>query len=198
MPDPVLHLLAGPNGAGKSTLHDTVIGPATHLEFVNADLIAAQRWPEDPAGSSYKAATLAAERRSHLIENRVSFVTETVFSHESKLELVRAAVDAGYLVALYVVAVSEELAVARVNNRVDVGGHLVPEQKIRERYRRLWPLVAAAIDLVDGATGYDNSLAAQPFRVVARFERGWVVGEPDWPAWTPAPLRQAGRRRESS
>jgi len=64
MPDPVLHLLAGPNGAGKSMLHDTVIGPATHLEFVSADLIAAQRWPEDPAGSSYKAASLAAERRS--------------------------------------------------------------------------------------------------------------------------------------
>jgi predicted ABC-type ATPase len=198
MPDPVLHLLAGPNGAGKSTLHDTVIGPATHLEFVNADLIAAQRWPEDPAGSSYKAATLAAERRSHLIENRVSFVTETVFSHESKLELVRAAVGAGYLVTLHVVAVSEELAVARVNNRVDVGGHLVPEHKIRERYRRLWPLVPAALDLVDGATGYDNSLAAQPFRVVARFERGTVVGESDWPAWTPEPLRDAGHLRGSS
>jgi len=43
MADPVLHLLAGPNGAGKSTLHEKVIGPTTHLEFVNADVIGS--WP---------------------------------------------------------------------------------------------------------------------------------------------------------
>jgi hypothetical protein len=60
---------------------------------VNADVIAASRWPDDPVGKSY--AVVAAGRRTELIANRMSFVTETVFSHESKLELVHAAVDAG-------------------------------------------------------------------------------------------------------
>jgi predicted ABC-type ATPase len=192
MSDPVLHLLAGPNGAGKSTLYDTVIGPATHLEFVNADLIAAQRWPEDAAGKSYDAAVVAAGRRSELIEDRTSFVTETVFSHESKLELVHAAVDAGYLVTLHVVMVPEPLAVARVANRVGIGGHTVPEHKIRQRYVRLWPLLVSAIGVVDNATVYDNSRADRPFRVVATFGHGSVVREPDWPAWTPEALRKAG------
>ena len=192
MPDPVLHLVAGPNGAGKTTFYDTVLGPATHLQFVNADIIAAQRWPEDPAGRSYDAAGVAAERRSKLIAHRVSFVAETVFSHESKLELVQAAVDAGYLVTLHVVTVPKALAVARVANRVGVGGHGVPEDKIRERYLRLWPLVAAAIGVVDNAAVYDNSRAERPFRVVATYEHGRVVGEPDWPAWTPKALRTAG------
>lgn len=193
MSDPVLHLLAGPNGAGKSALFATVIGPATHLEFVNADVIAAQRWPEDPAGKSYDAAVVAAGRRAELIEGRVSFVAETVFSHESKLELIQSAVDAAYLVTLHVVTVAEALAVARVANRVSVGGHAVPENKIRKRYLRLWPLVAAAISLVDKATVYDNSRVRRPFRLVATFRDGSVVGEPDWPAWTPEALRLAGQ-----
>lgn len=193
MPDPVLHLVVGPNGAGKSTLHDAVLGPATHLEFVNADVIAAQTWPEDPAGRSYDAAVLAAQRRAELIEARASFVSETVFSHRSKLELVTAAVDAGYLVSLQVVLVPEELAVARVANRVGGGGHTVPEAKIRERYGRLWPLVAEAIAVVDNAHLYDNSRAVKPFRMVATFEHGYAVGAAAWPAWTPAALRHAGR-----
>ena len=64
MSDPVLHLLVGPNGAGKSSLHDLVIGPVTRLELVNADVIAAERWPGDPARRSYDAAVVAATRRS--------------------------------------------------------------------------------------------------------------------------------------
>jgi predicted ABC-type ATPase len=191
MSDPVLHLVAGPNGAGKSTLYVSVIGPATQLEFVNADVISAQRWPDDPVGKSYEAAVVAAERRTELIENRMSFVTETVFSHESKLELVHAALDAGYIVTLHVVMVPKVLAVARVANRVETGGHAVPEDKIRERYRRLWPLVASAISLVDGATVYDNSRLVTPFQIVASFDHGCVAGKPSWPAWTPEALRNA-------
>jgi predicted ABC-type ATPase len=191
MSDPVLHLVVGPNGAGKSTLYERVIGPATHLEFVNADLIAVQRWPEDPAGRSYDAAADAAERRAELIGEGVSFVAETVFSHESKLELVHDAVAAGYLVTLHVVMVPEALAVARVANRVEAGGHTVPKDKIGQRYVRLWPLVAEAVGLVDSAVVYDNTRARRPFWIVARFEHGHVIGEPDWPAWTPKALRAA-------
>lgn len=193
MPQPILHLLAGPNGAGKSTLYEHIIGPTTHLEFVNADVIAATRWPDDAAAMSYDAAVVAAERRAALIDARTSFVTETVFSHRSKLELVHAAVDAGYLVNLHVVVIPEALSVARVANRVEVGGHDVPTEKVRSRYARLWPLVVDAIRSVDVATVYDNSRAASPFRVVARFERGVVVGLPTWPTWTPESLLAATR-----
>jgi predicted ABC-type ATPase len=189
MADPVLHLLAGPNGAGKSTLFEGVIGPTTHLDFVNADNIAQERWPDDPASRSYDAAVIAAERRAELIAARRSFATETVFSHSSKLELVHAAIDAGYLVTLHVVIVPETLAVARVASRVEVGGHTVPEEKVRERYSRLWPLVASAIEVVDSAFVYDNSRGDEPFRVVASFDHGLIVGDAHWPLWTPKALR---------
>jgi predicted ABC-type ATPase len=189
MADPVLHVIAGPNGAGKSTLYDRVIGPVTKLELVNADVIAARDWPDDAAAHAYDALRLAAERRDELLAARTSFVTETVFSHESKVDLVKAAVEAGYLVTLHVVLVPEDLAVARVANRVENDGHDVPEEKVRSRYARLWSLVAEAIELVDEATVYDNSSASEPFRVVASFERGVAVSKPAWPRWTPKELR---------
>ena len=191
MADPVVHLLAGPNGSGKSTLFEAVIGPATHLSFVNADRIAAERWPEDPAGRSYDGAALAAHRRSELLAARASFATETVFSYGSELELVRAARAAGYLVILHVVVVPEELAVARVANRVEFGGHAVAEDKIRSRYHRLWPLVAEAIAVADATFVYDNSTTRPAFRLIARFDHGRLVGDPDWPPWTPPELRRA-------
>jgi predicted ABC-type ATPase len=188
MTDPVLHLIVGPNGAGKSSLFDLVIEPVTHLEFVNADVIAAATYPDDPAGGSYEAARLAADRRSELLTARRSFATETVFSHPSKLEFLRAAVDAGYLTTLHVVVVPEALAVARVANRVANGGHRVPATKVRARYRRLWPLVAEAIGTAASTSVYDNSRASEPFRLVARFECGRLVGDADWPGWTPDAL----------
>lgn len=189
MADPVLHLVVGPNGAGKSTLHELVIEPVTHLEFVNADVIAAEQWPDALADHAYEAAELAAARRDELLAARTSFATETVFSHESKVGLVKAAVAAGYLVTLHVVLVPEDLAVARVANRVEHDGHDVPEEKIRSRYQRLWRLVAEAIGVVDVAHVYDNSSASHPFRLAASFEHGVATTAPAWPAWTPDDLR---------
>ena len=187
MADPVLHLLAGPNGSGKSTLWTEVLEPELHLEFVNADVIAQERWPEGPVRHAYEAAEMAAERRQERIAARRSFATETVFSHESKTELVRAAVEAGYLVILHVIAVPEALAVDRVESRVENGGHAVPEDKIRGRFGRLWAHVADAIPLAERSRVYDNTVAATPFRLVAEFERGALLWS-DWPTWMPEEL----------
>jgi len=188
-PDPVLHLVAGPNGAGKTTLATRVIAPVTHLPFINADVIAAKLWPDAQVEHSYDASRVAAEQRQELIGARASFITETVFSHPSKLALIRDAQAAGYQVMLHVVLVPEGLTVARVGDRVRRGGHTVPEDKIRERYQRLWALVAQARALAERTYIYDNSRAATPLRLVASYERGELVGSTDWPAWTPDALK---------
>ena len=191
--DPVLHVLAGPNGAGKTTFYERVLQPATGLPFVNADVIAARRWPHAAAMHGHEAAQLAAAERARRIADRRSFVAETVFSHESKLQLIRDANDAGFHVTLHVVLIPEELAVARVVDRVANGGHHVPENKIRERYRRLWSLIAEAITLAEQAIVYDNTTATSPFRLVATFVDGRPVDQPTWPKWTPSELTDLTR-----
>jgi predicted ABC-type ATPase len=183
-----LDLVVGPNGAGKSTFVRLTLAPVLpRATFVNADLIAQQRWPDDPESHSYEAARIAAATRGALIARREPFIAETVFSHPSKLDLLREAVPAGYYTAVHVVLVPEALAVARVAARVVAGGHSVPEEKIRGRYRRLWPLVAEALVLADTATVYDNSRRRGP-SVVADFSHGFVVGRPLWPDWAPEAL----------
>src|SRR4051794_6263895 len=190
--DPVLHLVAGPNGSGKTTLVTEVLQPVTHLPFVNADVIAAENWPAAQAEHAYDASAAAARERERLIAARTSFITETVFSHPSKLELIELAQRSGYRVELHVVLLPEQTTVERVRYRVRTGGHRVPVAKIRRRYRRLWPLVARARELADATYVYDNSLAAKPLRLVAEYDHGRPIGTPSLPTWAPAALRGPG------
>jgi predicted ABC-type ATPase len=76
---------------------------------------------------------------------------------------------------------------------VGAGGHSVPEDKIRQRYERLWPLVVTAMTRSDAATVYDNSAISGP-RIVAQLAGGAPVGALQWPAWAPEPLSAAWPR----
>lgn len=187
-----LDLVIGPNGAGKTTfVRKTLVAVLpSGVAFVNADEIAARRWPEDPEGKAYEAARVADATRRALLEAQQPFVAETVFSHPSKLELIDTAQAAGYTVLVHVLLVPEDLSAARVAHRVAAGGHSVPEEKIRLRHRRLWPYAAAAVARADAATIYDNSANAGP-RIVAQMVSGASVGTVHWPAWAPEALAVA-------
>lgn len=181
-------MVVGPNGSGKTTfVTEFLAQELPGYAYVNADDIAKARWPADPGAHAYEAAQVAAETRARLIADGRSFIAETVFSHPSKLDLIRSARRAGYQVVLHVMLVPEELAVWRVAYRVRMGGHDVPERKIRERYRRSWPLVVGAISLADRAVVYDNSRIGGPARVAEFFE-GLPSGAAIWPEWAPEPV----------
>jgi len=183
-----LDLVVGPNGAGKSTFVELVLAPLRPgVTVVNADVIAAARWPDDPTRHAYDAAGVAADTRDALIAARVPFIAETVFSHPSKLDLIARAQAAGYTVTLHVLMVPEHLSVQRVAHRVAAGGHAVPEGKIRSRYTRLWPLVADAVGRADLAHVFDNSRVDGP-EELAMFAGGVPVGPCHWPDWAPAEL----------
>ncbi len=182
-----LDLVVGPNGAGKSTFVEFVLAAARPgTPFVDADVIAAERWPEDPLSHARDAARGAAAARDALLESGESFIAETVASHESKVDLVRRAGQAGYYVHLIVIAVPEEYSVQRVHMRVAAGGHDVPEDKIRSRWQRLWGNVVAMIEIADSAEVFDNSGPGPT--TIATFVAGEIVGAPRWPDWTPDAL----------
>jgi len=181
---PVAWLIVGINGAGKTTFYDEFLRARLAAEFVNADAIAHQRWGARAAEHAYEAARLAAERRQALIEQRRSFVAESVFSHPSKLDLIRNLRAAGYRIHMIYVHVPLPLARKRVATRVALGGHDVPVEKIRTRYPRLIANLLAAIPLVERAYLYDNSRADRLHRHIMTFSGGRLVRlAPEAPRW---------------
>jgi predicted ABC-type ATPase len=176
---PVFYLLAGPNGAGKSTLYRAAVAEGlipAELEFVNADLFEAAQLAQvvDPKARSEQARLWADQRRSTLLGAGRSFVSETVFSHPSKLQLLADAQAAGFRTVLLVVCVDDaQQLVRRVAQRVREGGHAVPPDRILARYPRTLAYLKDAVRLAGMTLLFDTSGAAiQPPRLVARCRRG--------------------------
>ncbi len=197
---PVFHLLAGPNGAGKSTLYralvdDQIIG--ADLVFVNADIYERDHLQHisDPEQRSEAARHWADAQRADKLVKGESFVSETVFSHESKLALIEEAVASGFAVALYVVALDDpQRLLARVKQRVKEGGHDVPPERILARYPRTMANLRMAVDLATAAYLFEaREIEDGGPQLVAVHEGGQtqVVMEP-LPQWARRMVRAAG------
>jgi predicted ABC-type ATPase len=186
---PVLHLIAGPNGAGKSTLYRYLIQPRyPQLPFINADLYEREQLGHvrQAVRRSEAARSWAdAQRQAHLEAGR-SFVSETVFSHPSKLELLAEARTFGFEVALYIVCLDEpRRLLERVQQRVHEGGHDVPASKILARYPRTLENLRLAVRAVPLAMLFDGAdVEAGGPHLVASVVAGRVQAHGPWlPAW---------------
>lgn len=108
--------------------------------------------------NSYFASVLADFIRHKLLQIQTSFTFETVMSSPDKVEFMRKARAAGFRTYLYFVATEDaDINVARVEHRVAMGGHPVPENKIRSRYQRSLGLLFDAVTCTDRAYIFDNS-----------------------------------------
>lgn len=151
-------VLAGPNGSGKSTLYETRVAPSFAGPFINADIIQRDELNDSDPGAAYEAARIAETRRQDHLDARLDFVTETVFSHPSKLELVERAMAMGFdVIVMHVAVETPDLSVERVTTRVEEGGHAVPPAKVRERYERSGGLIRQAVRAATTGMVFDNS-----------------------------------------
>ncbi|MFZ0131681.1 MAG: zeta toxin family protein [Desulfobacterales bacterium] len=179
-----LWVLAGGNGAGKTTFYSLYLAKRG-LKIVNADFIAESIDAQNPEGSSYHAATVAAKIREDLISQGVSFCVETVFSHESKIDFVAQAKANGYkIILVYIHLFDSSLNEARVQQRVAEGGHSVPAEKIHARIPRTMKHIKTALSIVDEARILDNSSRDNPFEPIIVMKAGRVDARvnplPEW------------------
>lgn len=188
---PVLYLHAGPNGAGKTTLYRALLLTGTlpaDAEFVNADHHEAAHLQHiaDPQARSKAAQQWAEARRAELLQAGQSFVSETVFSHPSKLALIEQAQAQGFFVMLLVVALEDpQQLLQRVAQRVREGGHAVPEARVLARYPRTLAHLTRAVRLADAAVLYDSQdLNPGTHTAVALCKKTWTqeLVQP-LPAW---------------
>ncbi len=163
MSAPIFYLLAGPNGAGKSTLYRALVKQGaidSHAEFVNADVHESTHLQsiKDPLKRSIAARDWADARRKTLLMQKQSLVSETVFSHESKIALVEEAKTQGFQVLIFVVALDDpNRLLLRVANRVKEGGHNVPADRILARYPRTLANLKLAVRAASAAFLYDSN-----------------------------------------
>ncbi len=178
---PLIVALAGPNGAGKTTFYHAFLEPAG-LRFLNADAVARELDID-----AYEAAQVINHLRRELVEQRESFVLETVFSDPvgDKLGFLKEAARSGYSVILCFIGLSSaEKSEERVAMRVSQGGHDVPADKLVSRYPRTLANLKSAIRELPHVLLFDNDDLRSPFRKVAVFSYGrkvWSANpKPGW------------------
>lgn len=130
--------------------------PAVHgLQTAGCDIIFPGSYGDEAA---YLASAMADFIRCELLALGATFTFETVMSSESKLDILNAATLKGYRTYLYFIATEDpSINISRVKNRVALGGHDVPQDKIITRYERSLKLLLPAMKLVNRAYIFDNS-----------------------------------------
>jgi predicted ABC-type ATPase len=108
--------------------------------------------------NSYFASVAADLIRQTLLQAGTSFTLETVMSHPGKVELLADAQRRGFRTYLYFIATDDPaINISRVRNRVQLGGHSVPDDRIQSRYFKSLELLMDAIRHTNRAYIFDNS-----------------------------------------
>ena len=160
---PRLIVFAGPNGSGKTTFATNI---AHHkwgqgCRVLNADELAERLGGWNRPECVAEAQLRIRKELHEALENRQDIMYETVFSHPSKLDIIRQARALGYFVRLFFVCTeSPRINIDRVADRYAKGGHSVPGDKVSSRYNRALMYGADALHLVQRGYVYDNSKPA--------------------------------------
>ncbi len=158
MPD--CYIIAGPNGAGKTTFAREFLPHYAHcVNFINPDLIAGGLSPFAPDLALARAGRIVLEEIQNRIDAREDFAFETTLSGRTYLKQVQRLRIIGYGVHMvYLWIPSAEMAIERVRDRVESGGHNVPELAVRRRYTRtLRNLFTLYRPHLDSLHFFDNS-----------------------------------------
>lgn len=127
-----LYIIAGPNGSGKTTLAKELVHEEK-VNFLNADEIAMRRG--DMVG--LLAGRILLKKLDECFQNGESVVLEsTVSGNYHNRVIARAKKEKYQVVFVYVFLMSVEQNLARIKQRVALGGHNVPTDDVKRRYKR--------------------------------------------------------------
>ena len=186
---PELIVIAGPNGSGKTSVtrkflhHEWAEGTV----YINPDEVAEEMfggWNSKEA--VIKAANYCAEWRERCLTTRTSFVFETVFSAEDKIDFILRAKQQGFFIRLFFISTSSpSINASRIAQRVMEGGHDVPITKIISRYYKSIVNCETIAPVVDRLYVYDNSVDYQDAKLQFRLTNGIIVKTyvEDIPEW---------------
>lgn len=186
---PELIMIAGPNGSGKTSVTQKFLHHewADGTVYINPDQVANDKFGDwNSQDAVLKAANYCREWRERCIQDRESFVFETVFSAEDKIDFLIRAKEAGFFIRVFFISTNHpSINAARIAKRVMEGGHDVPIRKIISRYAKSIINCETIAPLVDRLYVYDNSVNGQDAQIQFRLKEGklekqYVTDLPDW------------------
>ena len=157
---PTCYVIAGPNGAGKTTFALRYLPEMTGCRnFINADLIADGLSPLNPAGVQIEAGKIFLREIEANVSAGTDFAFETTLSGRMYVRLLKKLRSKGWKVVLFYLWIpGAEFSRLRVRQRVESGGHNIPDEAITRRYRRtVSNFLTVFAPLCDEVFCYDNS-----------------------------------------
>jgi predicted ABC-type ATPase len=154
-----LYVIAGPNGAGKTTfIKRFAPREIAVLDFLNADEVARGLSPLAPERAQFEAGRIVLSRFEQFVGEGRNFCLETTLSGRTYRKHFAAARAAGYHVRLDFLLLPEiEDSIRRVADRVEQGGHDVPLDDLRRRFRvGVQNLFSIYRPVIDAWSLYDN------------------------------------------
>jgi predicted ABC-type ATPase len=137
---PSIIIVAGPNGAGKTTFANNFLRLEREMyRYINADQIAREPSLADfePAAKNIRAARIMLDRLDEAIRTRSNIMFETTLASLSYAQKIPGWQSSGYTVSLFYLRLpNPDRSIERVRRRVAEGGHGIPEDTIRQRFRK--------------------------------------------------------------
>lgn len=167
-------VIAGVNGAGKSVFY--------HSEQVDKDKLGIRVNVDELIQKEYnnkwndfkiqiKAGREIVQKVGSCIENKLSFNQETTLAGKSIINTIKKAKELGYTINLYYIGIeSPELAIKRVDRRVKLGGHGIPDEVIKKRFYKSLENLQKILPICDNIFIYDNSTIKKNVLIVENKE----------------------------
>jgi len=161
---PHVIVIAGSNGSGKSTAAPALLQDTIQIkDFVNADVIAQGLSAFQPENAAIQAGRIMLDRIKSLANENTNFAFETTLASRTFAGWIKKLKENGYQFHLIFLWLRDiNLAISRVTDRIKMGGHSVPEETIRRRYKAgLSNFFNLYQPIADSWKLYDNSDANQ-------------------------------------
>lgn len=165
---PVLYVLAGVNGAGKSSIGGHLLERAG-LTWFNPDAFARELMADtgcDQAEANAAAWQDGMRRLDDAVAHGTHYAFETTLGGHTVPAKIKAATKTHDVMIWFCGLSSPEQHIARVEARVAMGGHDIPEAKIRERYPAALENLIALMPYLEHLQVYDNSTEAAPGKAI--------------------------------